>query len=363
MHLVGLDEKDRLIRFPLEPSHQYRIMSRAQHAVVITAPGGPDVLVVKDDWPVPALGDDDVLIEIMAAGVNRHDCNQRRAGPSHEPNPVPGLEAAGRIVASGKNVPARRVGEAVMALTDGGSYAQFVTTPSELALTKPDGLDWVSAAGLPEALFTTWFNFFDLMALKPGESALIHGATSGVGSIAAQLLKALGHPVFGTAGTTDKRKAALTFGYDAVFDYNAPDLPSQVRQATGGRGVDTILDMSAGAHLAVDLAMIASDGRIAHLSAGGGKDLAVPLRQLMGRRVRITGAFLRTTPVQMKIAVARQLREKVWPLLGEAIVPHIAAIYPLDGAADAHRHLEEGRQVGKIVLTLDAMAGCRTARV
>lgn len=352
MHLVGLDAKDRLTRSELELSKRYRIMSGVQHAVVITAPGGPDVLVVKSDWPVPIVGDDDVLVEVMAAGVNRHDCNQRRAGPAHEPNPVPGLEAAGRIVACGKNVPARRIGEAVMALTDGGSYAQFVATPSELALTKPDGLDWISAAALPEALFTAWFNFFDLMGLRTGESALIHGATSGVGSIAAQLLKTFGHPVFGTAGTSDKRKAALAFGYDAVFDYNAPDLPAQIRHATGGRGVDTILDMSAGAHVAADLAMIANDGRIAHLSAGGGKDLTVPLRQLMSRRVRITGAFLRATPVQMKIAVARQLKEKAWPLLGTAVIPHIAATYPLDRAADAHRHLEEGRQVGKIALTL-----------
>jgi len=327
-------------------------MPRVQQAIVITAPGGPDVLVKKDGWPIPDPGDDDVLIEVMAAGINRHDCNQRKAGPAHEPNPVPGLEAAGRIVACGGNVPAGRVGEKVMALTDGGSYAQFVATPAELALPMPDGLDWASAAALPEALFTAWFNFFGLMQLKPGESALIHGATSGVGSIAAPMLKALGHVVYGTAGTADKRNAALGFGYDAVFDYNDPDLAGQVKRATGGRGVDTILDMSAGAHLEADLAMIASDGRIAHLSAGGGKVLSVPLRQLMAKRVRITGAFLRATPVDRKIETARQLRAAVWLHLGTAIKPHLAKVYSLDDAVAAHRHMEANSHIGKIVLTV-----------
>lgn len=327
-------------------------MQRVQQAIVISAPGGPDVLLRKDDWPIPDLGDDDVLIEVMAAGVNRHDCNQRKAGPTHEPNPVPGLEAAGRIVACGKNVPAERVGEKVMALTDGGSYAQFVATPAELALPMPDGLDWTSAAALPEALFTTWFNFFELMQLKPGESAFIHGATSGVGSIATQLLKAFGHRVYGTAGTADKRNAALGFGYDAVFDYNDPNLASQVKNATGGHGVDTILDMSAGAHLEADLAMVANDGRIAHLSAGGGKSLNVPLRQMMAKRVRITGAFLRATSVQSKTRMARQLKENVWSILGTAIRPHVGASYALERAADAHRHMESSHLIGKIVLTL-----------
>ena len=304
----------------------------------------------KDDWPLPVLADDDVLIEVMAAGVNRHDCNQRRAGPAPEPNPVPGLEASGRIVACGKNIPAHRIGEKVMALTDGGSYAQFVATPSELALPIPEGLDWIALAALPEALFTTWFNFFVLMQLKPGESALIHGATSGVGSIATQLLNALGHKVYGTAGTADKRKAALDFGCTAVFDYNDPDLVSRVRQATGGRGVDTILDMSAGAHIDADLAMIADDGRIAYLSAGGGKSLQLPLRMLMSRRTRITGAFLRSTPDHIKIKVAKQLRERVWHLLGNSLKPQIDASFSLENAAEAHRKMEANAHIGKIVL-------------
>lgn len=327
-------------------------MPRIQQAIVISAPGGPDVLVMKNDWPVPTPGDDDVLIEVMAAGINRHDCNQRKAGPTHEPNPVPGLEAAGRIVACGKNVPARRVGEKVVALTDGGSYAQFVATPAELALPMPDSLDWESAAALPEALFTAWFNFFGLMQLKPGEIALIHGATSGVGSIATQMLKAMGYSVYGTAGTAEKRDAAFHFGCTAVFDYNDPGLADQVRQKTSGHGVDTILDMSAGAHLEADLAMIANDGRIAHLSAGGGKVLPVPLRALMAKRVRITGAFLRATPVDEKIKIARHLHETVLRHVGKSIRPHLAKIYPLEDASAAHHFMEASKHVGKIVLTV-----------
>ncbi|MFA6265893.1 MAG: NAD(P)H-quinone oxidoreductase [Pseudolabrys sp.] len=332
-------------------------MPQVQQAIVISAPGGPEVLMKRDDWPLPTLDDDDVLIEVMAAGINRHDCNQRKAGPAHEPNQVPGLEASGHIVACGRNVPPQRLGERVMALTDGGAYAQFVATPSELALPMPDNLDWVSAAALPEALFTAWFNFFGLMQLKPGESALIHGATSGVGSIAIQMLKSLGHTVYGTAGTADKREAALAFGCRAAFDYNDPDLANRVMQATRGHGVDTILDMSAGAHIDADIAMIAADGRIAHLSAGGGKTLQVPLRTLMARRVRITGAFLRATPVGLKVNAARQLRHAVWPLLGTSIKPHIDASYPLARAADAHRHLEANRHIGKIVLSVSALPG------
>lgn len=329
------------------------MIPNTQDAIVISAPGGPDVLRLDANWPVPALADDDVLIEVSAAGVNRHDCNQRKAGPKHEPNPVPGLECAGIIVACGKNVPPHRRGERVIALTDGGSYAQFVAAPAALALPMPDDLDWISAAALPEALFTTWFNFFELMRLAPGETALIHGGASGVGSIAIQLLTALGHGVYATAGSAEKRAAALGFGCVAAFDYNDPALAQQVMAATGDRGVDTILDMSAGAHIDADLAMIAVGGRISHLSAGGGKSLALPLRALMARRASVTGAFLRSTPLAVKTKIADALRATAWPLLGTTVRPRIDATHPLAEAADAHRHMEGNTHVGKIILTID----------
>jgi len=330
------------------------LIPSTQHAIVICAPGGPEVLVENANWPVPQpLTDDEVLIRVMAAGVNRHDCNQRKAGPKHEPNPVPGLEAAGVIVAVGRNVPQQRLGERVIALTDGGAYGEFVATASELALPMPDGLDWISAAALPEALFTTWFNFFELMRLAPGETALIHGGASGVGSIAIQLLKALGHTVYATAGSPEKRDAALRFGCTAAFGYNDPDLAKHVMAATGNRGVDTILDMSAGAHVDADLAMIAFGGRVSHLSAGGGKSLALPLRALIARRASVTGAFLRSTPLEIKAKIARELRAKAWPLLGKKVLPYIEATYPRAHAADAHRHMERNTHVGKIILTID----------
>lgn len=323
-----------------------------QRAIVISAPGGPEVLLENERWPVPVPGDSDVLIKVMAAGVNRHDCNQRKAGPAHEPNPVPGLEASGVIVACGKDVAPRRIGERVIALTDGGSYGQYVVAPAELTLPMPEGLDGVAAAALPEALFTAWFNFFELMRLQAGESALIHGGASGVGTVAIQMLTALGHDVYATAGTPEKRDAALRFGCVAAFDYNDPELAQQVMAATNNRGIDSILDMSAGAHINSDLAMIAMGGRISHLSAGGGKVLPVPLRALMARRASITGAFLRSTPLAIKTRLAAELRERVWPLLGRKIVPRIEASYPLANAADAHRHMERNAHIGKIMLSV-----------
>lgn len=325
---------------------------KTQRAVVISAPGGPEVLTVADRHPVPEPAADEVLIEVVSAGVNRHDCNQRKAGPAHEPNPVPGLEVSGRVVAAGTAVDRGRIGEPVVALTDGGGYAEYVTAPAALALPRPAALDWTSAAALPEALFTIWLNFFDLMQLAPGESALIHGGTSGVGSIGLQLLRALGHDVYATAGTAEKLAAALQFGARAAFDYNHPQLAARVLEATGQRGVDTILDMSAGAHIKDDLAMLAADGRMAFLSAGAGKELAVPLRMLMARRIRITGALLRRLPIPRKIAIAERLYRTVWPLLGSAVVPQIDTVYPLAEAAQAHRHIESSRHIGKIMLSV-----------
>jgi NADPH:quinone reductase len=288
-----------------------------QRAIVITAAGGPEVLSHVTNWPVPTPGPNEVLIKVAAAGINRHDVHQRAAGPAREPNPVPGLEASGRVVGCGGNVAQARIGEAVIALTDGGAYAEYVTTDEALALPLPESLDWINGAALPEALFTTWFNFVELMRIAPGETALIHGGASGVGTTAIQLLRALGHEVFATGGTTPKREAARALGCSAVFDYAAPDLAKQILSATGGRGIDTILDTSAGAHLADDLAALAPGGRISHLSAGGGRNLDLPLRALMARRGSINGGFLRGTPLPLKRRMAEALKARIWPTLAE----------------------------------------------
>jgi NADPH:quinone reductase len=324
---------------------------RQHEAVLITAAGGPEVLRLGI-LPVPVPGPEEVLIKVAAAGVNRHDCNQRRAGPEHEPNPVPGLEVAGVIVAVGSGVPRSRIGERVAALTQGGGYAHYVATASPLALPAPQSLSLVEAAALPEALFTAWFNFFDVLRLRPGERILIHGGTSGVASLAIQALTAIGYEVFATCGSERKRAATLGFGARAAFDYKDADLARQVKAATGGRGVDVILDVSAGAHLAADLEMLAPDGRIGHLSAGG-KDLPVPLRTLMTKRISITGSLLRPLDLPRKAAVAERLLRDVWPMIGAAVRPAIAAAFALAEAADAHCAMERADHIGKIVLTVE----------
>ena len=321
-------------------------------AVLITAAGGPEVLQLAT-VPVPVPGPAEVLIKVAAAGVNRHDCNQRRAGPDHDPNPVPGLEVAGEIVALGRGVAQSRLGERVAALTQGGGYAHYVTAASALALPAPGSLKPVEAAASPEALFTAWFNFFDVLRLQPGERVLVHGGASGVASVAIPALNAIGYEVLATCGSDSKRAAALGFGARAAFDYNDADLAAQVKAATGGRGVDVILDVSAGAHLAADLEMLAPDGRIGHLSAGGGKDPCIPLRTLMAKQLSVTGSLLRPLDLERKTAVAERLLRDVWPLLGASVRPTIAATFPLAEAAAAHRAMERGEHIGKIVLTVE----------
>lgn len=326
-------------------------LPRQHTAIVIAAPGGPDVLKsARIALPTPAA--DEVLIKVIAAGVNRHDCNQRKSGPTHEPNPVPGLEVSGRIVVCGSAVSQDRLGEEVVALTDGGGYAEFVTAPSALALPRPPGLNWIEAAALPEALFTIWFNFMELMTLREGENAFIHGGTSGVGSIGIQLLAALGHRVFASTGSKEKREAANAFGAVGAFDYNDAGMAKAVLEATGGRGVDCVLDMSGGAHFRSDIRMLAGDGRISFLSAGGGKEIAVPLRDLMAKRIRITGAFLRPLPVLRKAEIASNLRTHAWPLLGSKVRPRIEAVFPLAQACEAHLRMEGNAHIGKIMLTV-----------
>jgi NADPH:quinone reductase len=322
-----------------------------QRAVEIAFAGGPEALMLRTTTvPRPQTGE--VLIEVVAAGVNRHDCNQRKAGPLHYSNSVPGLEVSGRVIACGADVPMSRLGEEVVALTNGGGYAEYVTTPAALALARPDKLDWLSSAALPEALFTIWLNFFELMHLSPGESVLIHGGTSGVGSIGIQLLKAMEHDVYATTGSDEKCLVATSFGADSCFRYDDPELKEKVLEATHGRGVDCILDMSGGAHIDQDLAMLATDGRLAFLSAGGGATLKLPLRAIMASRIRLTGALLRVLPTDRKVAIASRLRDTAWPLLGREVRPHIDCCFTLDQAAEAHRHMEQGSHIGKIMLSI-----------
>lgn len=317
--------------------------------VVISGPGGPETLVLAERAMLRP-GPGQILVKVAAAGVNRHDCNQRRAGQHHDGNPVPGLEVAGRVVGRGAGVEGWADGTPVMALVQGGGYAEYVLADVALAMPVPEGLVLSDAAGLPEALFTTWWNFFFLMGLKPGEIALIHGGTSGVGHLALLTLSRLGYTVLATSGTADKVAASLGFGARAAFDYHDPDLAQQVLAATGGKGVSALLDMSAGAHIEADLAMMAPGGRIAHLSPGGDKVLPVPLRPLMAKRVAITGSLLRPLALETKTEVAAQLRREVLPMIEHGLRPTIAQRFPLEQAAASHRAMEQGAHIGKILL-------------
>jgi putative PIG3 family NAD(P)H quinone oxidoreductase len=323
-----------------------------QTSIIILEAGRPEVLQPAQ-VPLPKPGAYQVLIRIAAAGINRHDCLQRAAGIHHDGNPVPGLEASGVVVAVGPKVKDVQVGARVMALLQGGGYAEYAVADEALTMPVPDGLNMTEAAAVPEALFTAWWNFFFLMRVQRGEFSLMHGGTSGVGHLVLQAMSALGYRILATCGSADKLAAAKGFGALDAFNYNDVDLAEKVTAATGGQGISALLDVSAGAHLDADLEMMAPDGRIAHLSGGGGAALGVPMKKLMAKRISITGSLLRPLALDRKTQVADMIRRDVWPLLGNRVRPTLAAILPLSEAAQAHRTMEQGRHIGKIVLTVD----------
>ena len=325
---------------------------RVQRAMVITAAGGPEVLQPTTiEVPVPGPGE--VLIEVHAAGGNRHDCRQRASGPAHARSAVPGLEVAGVVVAVGPDISAVLLGERVCALVDGGGYAQYTIADAPLVLPIPPEFDDITAAGLPEALFTTWYNLFELGGLYPRQLTLIHGGTSGVGSLAIQALSALGYQVFATCGSDDKCKAAASFGAAAVFNYNDRHLAAGILRATEGATIDLILDMSGGAHIEDDIEVLSFGGTIIQLSGGTGKPLSIPLVKLMAKQGWITGALLRPTSLARKAAIARRLHDDIWPKLGQGVRPVIAETFPLEEAAQAHAAMERGQHIGKIILTVN----------
>ncbi len=324
-----------------------------QQEVYITGSGGPEVLQVRQQ-PTPRPGPGKVLIKVAAAGVNRHDCNQRAQGAAHDGTLVPGLEVCGEVVMLGEGADAGLAGKRIMALVQGGGYAEYALADQALVLPAPDGLSNAEAAALPEALFTAWYNFFLLMKLDRDGFGLIHGGTSGVGHVALQAMSALGYRVLATAGTDEKVAAARSFGAFEAFNYNDSALADKAHSATGGHGIDALLDLSAGAHIDADLAMMASGGRIAHLSGGKGKAITVPLRNLMARQIWITGSLLRPLALARKTEVAEMLRRDVLPLIDQgAIRPHIAARFPLAEAWRAHHMMEQNSHIGKIVLVCD----------
>jgi putative PIG3 family NAD(P)H quinone oxidoreductase len=328
-------------------------------AVEISQPGGPDVLKLVDR-PDPGPGINEVLIKVAAAGVNRPDLMQREG---HYPPPkgasdLPGLEVAGTITALGPGQPRAasgrlwKVGDKVCALLSGGGYAEQCVAPGVQCLPIPRGLPIVDAAALPETFFTVWTNVFERGRLASGEWLLVHGGTSGIGTTAIQLAVARGARVLATAGTDEKCRGCKALGATAAINYRTTDFVAAVKDTTAGRGVDVILDIVGGAYTPKNLECLARDGRLVQIGLMGGADAAISLRPILLRRLTITGSTLRIRTPEEKGAIAAALEKEVWPLLPGRCKPVVARTFTLADAADAHRTLEAGDVIGKIVLTV-----------
>lgn len=332
-------------------------------ATEITAFGAPEVLQACTR-PVPQPADGEVLIKVAAAGVNRPDVLQRRG---HYPVPpgvsdLPGLEIAGRVVAVGQGVTEWKPGDAVCALVAGGGYAEYCVAPAVQCLPiphwpgEPGGpgrLTMTEAASLPETFYTVWSNVFDRGGLKGNETLLIQGGSSGIGVTAIQMAKAMGHRVFVTAGSEEKCAACVQLGADLAINYRTADFAAAVKEATGGRGVDVILDMVGGSYVPKELKCLADEGRLVFIAMLGGAKAEIDINEVMRRRLVITGSTLRPRPIDFKAGIARSLRAKVWPLIEAGkIRPVIFRTYPLAEAAAAHALMESSEHIGKIVLTV-----------
>lgn len=329
-------------------------MSREMHAIQISRPGGPDVLELVR-WPMPLMGDAEVLIKVEAAGINRPDILQRlgKYPPPPGASELPGLEVAGRVVDVGIRVDRWRVGDAVCALVSGGGYAEYCSVPQEQCLPIPTSLTMVQAGALPEALFTVWTNLFERARLTAGETVLVHGGASGIGTTAIQLARAFGARVFVTAGTATKCRACERLGAERAINYRSEDFVQAINETTGGRGVDVILDMVGGDYTPRNLGLLATEGRLVQIAFLRSPKTEVDLSLVMRRRLTVTGSTLRPRPPVEKGAIAAALERHVWPLLAAGkVIPTIEAVFPLARAADAHRALEAGNHVGKFVLSV-----------
>lgn len=322
-------------------------------AIVITRPGGPEVLL-QAERPVPACGADEVLVKVHAAGVNRPDVFQRKGNyppPAGAPQDIPGLEIAGEIVEAGSNVTRWKTGDKICALVIGGGYAEYCNVPAGQCLPIPDGLSFTEAASLPETFFTVWSNVFDRGGLKNNESLLVHGGSSGIGVAAIQMANALGHPVYITAGTDEKRRFCEELGAKKAINYKTENFGEVIKQVTNGKGVDVILDMIGGDYTPGNIQSLADEGRLVLINTMNGNDVQVDLAAVMRKRLIITGSMLRSRDIAFKANIAQRLEENIWPLLASGkIKPIINAVFPAEKAADAHRLMESGEHIGKIVL-------------
>jgi NADPH2:quinone reductase len=322
--------------------------------VEISAPGGPEQLKLAKR-AVPQPGDREVLVRVAAAGVNRPDVMQRqgRYPPPPGASDLPGLEIAGEIVALGANVSALSVGDEVTALLPGGGYAEYAVAAAPLCLPVPSGISMVEAAAIPETFFTVWTNLFDRGRCKAGDTVLVHGGTSGIGTTAIQLAAAWGARVFATAGSEDKARACEKLGAVRGINYRTEDFVAVIRADTAGAGVDVTLDMVAGSYVARNLEIAALEGRVVTISLLGGSKAEINMGMILTKRLTLTGSTLRARTVAQKAEVADAVRKNVWPLLAAGRVrPVIHATFPLAEASEAHRLMETSNHIGKIVLTV-----------
>ncbi|MET3646580.1 NAD(P)H-quinone oxidoreductase [Phyllobacterium ifriqiyense] len=321
-------------------------------AIEISSPGGPRVLKAGER-PVPAPKSGELLVRVRSAGVNRPDVLQRQG---HYPPPqgasdIPGLEISGDVVATGEGVTRFRLGERVTALVAGGGYAQYCTVHESNALPIPAGYGYIEAAAIPETFFTVWHNVFERGALQSGETFLVHGGSSGIGTTAIQLAKAFGARVFTTAGSGDKCEACVKLGADHAINYREEDFVEAIKRLTDGKGANLILDMVGGDYVDRNYDAAAIDGRIVQIAFLNGAKATTYMTKLMVKRLQHTGSTLRARTIEFKAGIARELELNVWPLLAERkVAPVIDMVYPLHEAWRAHERMEDGQHIGKIVL-------------
>ena len=305
--------------------------------------------------PTPKVSDSEVLIQVNAAGINRPDIMQRQGfyPPPPEASDIPGLEVAGSVIETGRKVTHLKQGDKVCALVTGGGYAEYCLASADLCLPVPAGFDFIQAAALPETFFTVWSNIFDRAELKKGETLLVHGGSSGIGTTAIQLAKAFSATVFITAGTAEKCNFCTDLGADAAINYKEQDFVAEIKQLTQGQGVDIILDMMGGDYFPRNLKCMGFDARLVQIAIQNGPKTEINLLPVMLKRLTITGSTLRARNTAFKSKIARQLLEKVWPLLESGkIKPVIYTTFPLEQADKAHKLMESSLHIGKIILTV-----------
>ncbi len=332
-------------------------LASLMRCIEIEKPGGPEVLKLATR-PTPFPGEGEILIKVRAAGVNRPDALQRAGAYAPPPgaSDLPGLEVAGEVVDCGPNVERWTLGDAVCALTPGGGYAEYVATPAEHALPIPTPLGFEEAAALPETFFTVWSNVVDRARLAAGETILIHGGSSGIGTTAIQIAKRLGARVFVTAGSAEKCAACEKLGADVAINYREADFVEVARERTDGRGVDVIIDMVGGDYIPRNFKLAAEDGRIVNIAFLQGPKAEVNFAPAMVKRITWSGSTLRPRTREAKAAIARALEERIWPALEDgSVAPVMDRLFALEEAADAHRRMESSVHIGKIVLRVDPL--------